>query len=411
MTAVPTSKTTQNVIVALFVLAGFVTIFYMYHEPTRTWFKCLAAHEQNISVEFCLDVLKRENYTQIALNNNCTSDSEGKQYHPYYNAKTTTPPPPPPPPTTTTTAKPLTTAKSNPETIILIWMWPFGAPFTIEPCTKYNIDGCRLTADQNLYEQADGVMIHHRDIRGDFSNLPQKPRPALQKWVWWNMESPTHSPNYPYLKELFNLTSSYRRDSDVPVPYGLLVQATGEEKKYTIPKKNKLACWIVSNWNPNYKRTQYYTELSKYITIDAYGAHFNRRISHDEYSETVASCKFYLSFENSIHRDYVTEKLFNPLRLGTVPVVLGPPRENYEQFVPSGAFIHVDDFPSPKELAEHLKRIDQNEELYMRYFTWKENYIVKENSFGLAHSCQACAHIQRVKDYRVMKDLNGWYFV
>lgn len=404
MTAIPTSKTTQNVVIALFVLAGFILIFYIYHEPTRTWFKCSAAHDQNISAELCLRVLKRENYTQIAFNNNCTGNSEGKQYHPYYNATTTTTP-------TTTTAKHLTTAKSDPETIILIWFWPFGAPFTLEPCTKYNIHGCHLTADQNLYDQAHGVIIHHRDIRGDFSNMPQKPRPTFQKWVWWNMESPAHSPNFPQLKELFNLTTSYRRDSDIPVPYGTLKQATGEEKKYTIPKKDKLVCWIVSNWNPNYKRSSFFGEFSQHITVDAFGGHFNRRISDDEYSKTVASCKFYLSFENSIHRDYVTEKLFNPLRLGTVPVVLGPPRQNYEQFIPSGAFIHVDDFPSPKELAEHLKRMDQNDELYKQYFAWKENYISTEVSFGLEHSCQTCAHIQKFKDYSVVTDLNGWWFV
>ncbi|KAG1946731.1 3-galactosyl-N-acetylglucosaminide 4-alpha-L-fucosyltransferase FUT3 [Pimephales promelas] len=187
--------------------------------------------------------------------------------------------------------------------------------------------------------------------------MPKLPRPAFQKWIWWNMESPTNSALHPPLKDLFNLTSSYRRDSDIPVPYGWLSEATEEEKNYTIPKKDKLVCWV-----------------------------------------------------NSIHRDYITEKVFNPLRIGTVPVVIGPPRENYEQFIPSEAFIHVDDFPSPKELADHLKLMDQNEDLYRQYFTWRKHFVSKHTSFGLAHACRVCDHIKKNKHYTVVKDINSWYW-
>lgn len=397
MTAKPTSKT-QNLLIALVVLACFVAIFCMYHEPTRTWFKCPAAQilTNNVSAELCLHLLKMKNYTH-----DCNGNSETRQVqHPRTTAR----------PPTTTTAKQLTTAKSEPETIILIWMWPFGVPFTVEPCTIYGVDGCRITDDRNLYNQADGVMIHHRDISGDFSNIPQQPRPVFQKWVWWNMESPTHSPHFPQLKEMFNLTSSYRRDSDIPVPYGSLVQ-TGEEINYTIPKKDKLVCWIVSNWNPGYKRTGFFNEFSKHIAVEGYGGHFNRPMSQDDYSKTVASCKFYLSFENSVHKDYITEKLFNSLHLGTVPVVLGPPRQNYEEYIPSTAFIHIDDFKTPKELAEHLKSLDQNEELYMQHFTWKKHFTVTHSRFGTEHSCLTCAHIRRFKSYKRVTDLNGWWFV
>lgn len=54
--------------------------------------------------------------------------------------------------------------------------------------------------------------------------------------------------------------------------------------------------------------------------------------------------KFYLSFENSICRDYVTEKFYNALLFKTVPIVYGG--ANYSAVAPKGSYINVRDFPS-----------------------------------------------------------------
>ncbi|XP_050993258.1 4-galactosyl-N-acetylglucosaminide 3-alpha-L-fucosyltransferase 9-like [Labeo rohita] len=382
----PASKTTWATISGVILMACI--IIYVYCSPNISFNKFTATRVQvnNISAEACLSVLRTENYR-------CTADVTSDELP--------------------MAPKPLpdTAEKEEPETLLLIWMWPFGVSFGLGPCsTAFNIHGCRLTDDRGLFNQAHGVMFHHRDISGDISNMPQQPRPAFQKWIWWNMESPSNSYPIGPLNGLFNLTSNYRRDSDVPVPYGWLTEATEEQKKYTIPKKDKLVCWIVSNYRPSYRRSQYYTELAEHIHVSAYGRHFNNPVSDADYSNVVSSCKFYLSFENSVHRDYMTEKLFNALALGAVPVVLGPSRDNYEQFIPSNAFIHVDDFPSAKEMADHLKHLDQNEELYMQYFTWREHFVSTRLPFGLAHACHICDHIRRHKEYKAVKDLNGWYW-
>ncbi|XP_043093633.1 4-galactosyl-N-acetylglucosaminide 3-alpha-L-fucosyltransferase 9-like isoform X2 [Puntigrus tetrazona] len=376
------SKTTQYITIAMFLMACF-TIYMCCNSTKHLFGKSIAARVQinNISAETCLSVLKTQNYKCAA---NTTPDE-----HLIGASK----------------------EKEEPDTLLLIWMWPFRDRFELAPCSSaFDIHGCRLTDDRDLFNQAHGVMFHHRDISRDLSNMPQLPRPAFQKWVWWNMESPSNSYPLPLLKDLFNLTSSYRWDSDIPVPYGRITYTREEEKKYTIPKKDRLVCWVVSNYNPDFKRSQYYTELVKSVKVSVYGRQFNNAVNGEEYTNLVSSCKFYLSFENSIHRDYVTEKLFNALVLGAVPVVLGPPRENYELFLPSEAFIHVDDFPSAKELAEHLKLLDQNEDLYKRHFTWRERFVSKTNIFGLEHACRICDHIRRNKHYKVVKDLNSWFW-
>uniref|UniRef100_A0A3B5PX30 Fucosyltransferase n=1 Tax=Xiphophorus maculatus TaxID=8083 RepID=A0A3B5PX30_XIPMA len=281
-------------------------------------------------------------------------------------------------------------------TIVLLWMWPFGQTYEMNVCSSALI--------------SDGVVIHHRDIAGDLSNLPKSQRPPFQKWIWMNWESPTHTARLPGLNNLFNLTLNYRRDSDIKVPYGFLVTADTVED-FVPPSKDKLVCWMVSNWSPNHVRSKYYNEFKNLINIQTFGRAFNNYIADKDYNPIMASCKFYLSFENSIHKDYITEKLYFPLSLGTVPVVLGPTRENYENFVPRDAFIHVEDFKSPKELlADYLLLLDKNEELYLGYFKWRRHFKVNVVKFWAEHTCKACDYLRQKNEYKAFNNLNKWFW-
>ncbi|XP_068179990.1 4-galactosyl-N-acetylglucosaminide 3-alpha-L-fucosyltransferase 9-like [Antennarius striatus] len=293
----------------------------------------------------------------------------------------------------------------NNVTIMLIWMWPFGQTFNLKAC---NIKDCFFTADRNLYNKSDGVIIHHRDLFGNFSNLPQLQRPPFQKWIWMNFEPPSNSLQIPGIENLFNVTLNYRRDADIVLPYGAIVAAESKED-FVPPSKNKLVCWIVSRWQKTFKRVAYFKELQKHIKVHGFGKAFGKPISREDYVTTIASCKFYLSFENSIHMDYITEKFFNTLSLGTVPVVLGTPRQNYEDFIQGDAFIHVDDFTSPKELADYLLLLDKNEEIYLKYFKWRRHFHVKKDHSWAARTCLACDHLRKHREKKIV-DVNKWYW-
>ncbi len=54
-----------------------------------------------------------------------------------------------------------------------------------------------------------------------------------------------------------------------------------------------------------------------------------------------------------------------------VPIVMGARPEDYARSAPYKSYIHVDDFESPKELAEYLHKLDQDDNLYNEYFKWK----------------------------------------
>ncbi|TTZ70361.1 Alpha-(1,3)-fucosyltransferase 9 [Bagarius yarrelli] len=380
----------QHVLLLLFLLFCFGGVFYTYYKPAMSWLSCpiVSASTHKICTDECLNFLT-ENYNQ-SVNSTVLNYTKVNQQQQQLITKA---------------------AVTGANTIILIWRWPFGYKFDDKACSpKFGIEGCQFTDNRSQYDEAHGVLFHHRDITTDLETLLKRPRPPHQKWVWMNMESPDNSGRQTVLNDLFNLTTNYRRDSDVWVPYGRILSASEEDKPFKIPPKDKLVCWIVSNWNPYFRRVKYFTELSRYIKIEAYGRHFNRYVSNENYKTILPSCKFYLAFENSIYKDYFTEKLFNSLEVGTVPVVLGPPRENYEEFIPPDSFIHIDDFKTPQELAEHLKFLDTNSPMYEQYFNWRQHFTAHGSLFGIEHACRSCEHIKNNKGFRVFKNLNKWFW-
>jgi hypothetical protein len=110
----------------------------------------------------------------------------------------------------------------------------------------------------------------------------------------------------------------------------------------------------------------------KYAKVDSYGDILRNRelpevdCGRDTRLATLARYKFTLAFENSIAPDYVTEKFFDPLIAGSVPVYLGAP--NVSDFAPADrCFINVADFSSPAALAAHLNILIQDAEAYARW--------------------------------------------
>ncbi|XP_008046883.1 galactoside 3(4)-L-fucosyltransferase-like, partial [Carlito syrichta] len=232
---------------------------------------------------------------------------------------------------------------------ILLWTWPFHIPLTLSPCSELvpGLADCDITANRKVYRQADAVIVHHWDVMfNPRSQLPPSPRPPGQRWVWYNMEPPLNSRQLRAMDGLFNLTMSYRSDSDVFMPYGWLEPWSGRpaHAPLNLSAKTELVAWAVSNWRPSSARVRYYEKLKAHLKVDVYGKG-HTPLPKGVMMERLSRYKFYLAFENSLHPDYITEKLWrNAMEAWAVPVVLGPSRGNYERFVPPDAFIHVDDF-------------------------------------------------------------------
>lgn len=97
--------------------------------------------------------------------------------------------------------------------------------------------------------------------------------------------------------------------------------------------------------------------------------------------------RFYLSFENSLCTDYVTEKLYRALEHDVVPVVFGG--ADYDRFLPAGSYINAMDFKSPSQLASYLLHLMKDDDAYLNFFRWKERFRVeKEPLDGWCRLCQ-----------------------
>ncbi len=230
-------------------------------------------------------------------------------------------------------------------------------------------EGYEFSTDLRRIREAAAVVFHFPEM----NTLKGIPRFQGQIWVGWSEECQIHRPYQDFLDQ-FDLTMSYKTDSDIFKP---LLPSLTELRNPPLPKQpGKLISFFASNWIEYSGRTGYAVRLMRHLEMDCFGKCLNNRsIINDQWTETkmaiIANYRFNLAFENAIDTDYVTEKFYEPLIAGTVPVYLGAP--NIEDFAPGGhCYIDARDFKGPKELAWYLHYLEQNEDAYGQYLEWKE---------------------------------------
>ncbi|XP_019964206.1 alpha-(1,3)-fucosyltransferase 7 isoform X2 [Paralichthys olivaceus] len=304
---------------------------------------------------------------------------------------------------------------SNRTVTILMWYWPFDMHYNLkgDVCWDlYRIPRCRLVDKRTLFSSADVVVFHNRELMQGRQKLPLAlPRPQLQRWAWMSLESPVHNGNLHQYANIFNMTITYRRDSDVTVPYGELLpkETRGHLVTNNLQNKSTLVCWVVSNYQKHHKRSQVYSKLNAAVPVKVYGQWTKTLLSSADLLPTISRCYFYLAFENSVSKDYITEKLWkNAYQGGAVPVVLGPPLSDYKAVAPPKSFIHVDEFASVKELAKYLQELAKDKKRYGEYFTWKQEWKVRLYTDWRERLCSICLKYHSLPQQKVYSDLTAW---
>ena len=280
---------------------------------------------------------------------------------------------------------------------VLVWTeyFNFGRwlPDGANAFTGCKFANCRITHDKNHANKSDAVLMNLRNLNS-VTDLP-KHHPQHQKWIAYTRESPVHAfLNYTPFNSHFNATMTYKSDSDIVFPYGF-VQPLEMAKGYVIPTtKTKLIAWFVSRCSTESKREHYVSLLQKFVAVDVYGSCGPLKCPLSQSGACLdmleSDYKFYISFENSLCAEYITEKVWKVLQRGVIPIVLGSTA--HETLLPPSSYIDVRNFASPKTLAEYLLKLDRNDDLYNKYFEWKAHFTVKAQTSNVL-GCQLCEYM------------------
>ena len=121
--------------------------------------------------------------------------------------------------------------------------------------------------------------------------------------------------------------------------------------------------------------------------------------------------KFYLTFENSYCRDYITEKIvFNAFENDIIPVVIADVNFTDTSVIPPESAINALDFSSVKELTDYMKTVGSNTTLYNEYFKWHSHFTVARFD-GLTNLflCPLCRHLATNNSTKTYKSVEDWY--
>ncbi|XP_040574510.1 alpha-(1,3)-fucosyltransferase C [Lepeophtheirus salmonis] len=319
--------------------------------------------------------------------------------------------------------------------IILAWNEAYGSKkydigFGREPFYKYKCPETRCyMTDQRDYknvEDFDAIIFHQRSFK--WSDIPKK-RKNHQRYIHWLVESAQYIyMDISTMNGFFNWTMTYRSDSDFYLPYGRIVKVKehtsdpielkqliekfGKKNKYIAKRKNEpQAAWFVSHCATMARRELYAKALGRSYPLHIYGKCGKYKCDRGNetfcYQMLEENYKYYLSFENSICKDYVTEKFFTILKKNIIPITLSG--ADYKSIAPPHSYISVYDHANPKKVAKYLQYLDDNDEKYAEFFWWKDYYEIRNQAEDRAQSyCKLCEDLWNSPP-KVYDNIENWW--
>lgn len=203
-----------------------------------------------------------------------------------------------------------------------------------------------------------------------------------------------------------------------PSPYYINIDKVINDGKESIKSldefmKRKEAVFIYRI--PYKNRNKLCDMFSIKMNVDKYGLAYKNHckwptnISNDKYL-LIRNYKFCLAIENTINQvkwgqmhsdsiddDYVTEKLWDCLRGGSIPIYFGA--KNVIKFIPTNmTIINANDFKNYNELIEYVNSIKNDREKLGQYINWPFNYSKmwhKTMKYYSPTPCKLCNYIYK----------------
>ncbi|PLW51868.1 hypothetical protein PCASD_00907 [Puccinia coronata f. sp. avenae] len=223
---------------------------------------------------------------------------------------------------------------------------------------------------------------------------------------FWSLENEEYYPEIKKAREdlaagdagAFDFGVTYKTTSDFPIPYAY---SFIDFRKVALPfesrRQDKMAAAFISNCSPMNNRTSILQSLIDLLPgqIDSFGGclgnadadevikklDLNPVIPGQEHQKLspwnekmsiIGRYKFTIAFENANEEDYVTEKYYQALSAGSIPIHLGQTTDQFEKFKPSpNSALNVAEFKSVEELANRIKQLSNDRASYESMLDWK----------------------------------------
>ena len=207
----------------------------------------------------------------------------------------------------------------------------------------------------------------------------------------------------------YDVKVSYRRDSTIPVPFicnaNLALRVAKMGSPDTPVGRKKLVASFISGCKHQW-RNDYLAELMEYIHVDQWGKCLKNtpgdfwKTRHAQFETQKLDFlektpyKFLIAFENAVEEDYITEKIYHAYLTRSIPIYYGD-KAVFDLVPANSSLIYANNY-SPKELAELIQCIANNDTLYSQYFTnWDLDKMHKlHEKYCLEHfTCVTCRKV------------------
>ena len=290
-------------------------------------------------------------------------------------------------------------------------------PFIDSNCI---INKCIITTDKSESTRNDAIVFDARHLTS--GRLPDT-KPHNQKWIFFSSESPlsvsAQALPIDSLTNRFDLSWTYRSDSDIVYSYANVRQIDGESSQsfkasdifYIWKSKSKMILWLTNKCQTASKRETYVSELKDLIDVDIYSQcsddHKDVNVEDETVLKNLAEkYLFVVAFEEDFCKDYVSKRLFKYLEHNMIPIVRGG--ADYSKIVPPNSVVDAKDFPSAKDLADYILDIGSDFQKFKKFYEWKRNYKI---SYERKDLCQLCYRLHD-QDFKASpnRDLIKWWF-
>jgi hypothetical protein len=158
----------------------------------------------------------------------------------------------------------------------------------------------------------------------------------------------------------------------------ILIKGENYKPEDLLKEKTDFCNFVYSNSKAT-KRVEFFHKLSKYKLVASGGKILNNvggRVP--DKLEFIRKFKFTIAFENYSYPGYTTEKLIQPMLMGSIPIYWGNPMVA-KDFNPM-SFINYNDYQDDEAVIERIIELDRNDDLYLKYCNepYYHNNVVNE---------------------------------